>query len=175
MSIFVLPQSIIKEIEKLCRGFLWGVNGNRSKIHVASWSKVCLPKAYGGLGFRNGSIWNRAILAKYIWAISEKHDVLWADYHRAVWCRLSIPKHRFLLWQAVNSQLLTCDNMLRFCLALDSIMCPVCGSSAESHSHLFFNCYLSKQILEIIFDWMGFQAWPSEFTGWMVWLSSRKP
>ncbi|XP_062110890.1 uncharacterized protein LOC133822529 [Humulus lupulus] len=58
MSIFVLPQSIIKEVEKLCRGFLWGVNGNRSKIHMASWTKVCLPKAYGGLGFRNGSVWN---------------------------------------------------------------------------------------------------------------------
>ncbi|XP_062094250.1 uncharacterized protein LOC133800311 [Humulus lupulus] len=39
LSIFVLPQRIIKEVEKLCRGFLWGVNGNRSKIHMASWSK----------------------------------------------------------------------------------------------------------------------------------------
>ncbi|XP_062113035.1 uncharacterized protein LOC133824177 [Humulus lupulus] len=58
MSIFVLPQSIIKEVEKLCRGFLQGFNGNRSKIHIASWTKVCLPKAYGGLGFRNGSVWN---------------------------------------------------------------------------------------------------------------------
>ncbi|XP_062112749.1 uncharacterized protein LOC133823912 [Humulus lupulus] len=36
MSIFVLPQSVVKEVEKLCRGFLWGLNGNRSKIHIAS-------------------------------------------------------------------------------------------------------------------------------------------
>ncbi|XP_062094015.1 uncharacterized protein LOC133800051 [Humulus lupulus] len=240
MSIFILPQSIIKEIEKLCRGFLWGVNGNRSKIHMASWSKVCMPKVYGGLGFRNGSVWNRAIFAKYVWAITEKHDVLWVkwinsiylkgsdfwsyrlppdtswywrklcnlrghfscdevkvagssgkihpsklynsslcqqqvDYHRAVWCRMSIPKHRFLLWQTVNSQLLTCDNLLRLCLALDSLLCPVCGISAENHAHLFFDCYLSKQILVIIFGWLGFQAWPSEFTSWLVWLSSRNP
>ncbi|XP_062100135.1 uncharacterized protein LOC133806016 [Humulus lupulus] len=70
MGIFILPQSIIKEIEKLCRGFLWGVNGNQSKIHLASWNKVCLPKVYGGLGFKNGLAWNKAILAKYIWAIT---------------------------------------------------------------------------------------------------------
>uniref|UniRef100_A0A803NKK3 Reverse transcriptase domain-containing protein n=1 Tax=Cannabis sativa TaxID=3483 RepID=A0A803NKK3_CANSA len=69
MSIFILPQSVSKEVEKICRGFLWGWNGNRSKIHLASWEKVCLPKAYGGLGFKDGTSWNHAILAKYIWAI----------------------------------------------------------------------------------------------------------
>ncbi|XP_062104226.1 uncharacterized protein LOC133815395 [Humulus lupulus] len=195
MSIFVFPQSIIKEVKKLCRSFLWGVNGNRNKIHMASWTKVFLPKAYGGLEFRIGSVWNRSILATYIWAISEKHDVLWVKwinsiylkdsnfwsyklppdtswywrklcnlrakfscdevkaagasgkfqtsklynntlcqqqvgYHHTVWCQLSIPKHRFLLWQVVNSQLLTRDNMLSFCVPLESLMCPVCGSSA---------------------------------------------
>ncbi|XP_062103607.1 uncharacterized protein LOC133814693 [Humulus lupulus] len=96
-------------------------------------------------------------------------------YHQVVWCRLSIPKHRFLLWQAVNSQLLTRDNMLRFCVPIESLMCPICGSFAESHSHLFFDCYLSKQVMELIFDWMAFKAWPTEFAGWKVWLTSRKP
>ncbi|XP_030494721.2 uncharacterized protein LOC115710496 [Cannabis sativa] len=54
MSIFILPQSVIKEVERLCRGFLWGVEGNRCKIHILSWEKVCLPKKYGGLGFLDG-------------------------------------------------------------------------------------------------------------------------
>ncbi|XP_062103908.1 uncharacterized protein LOC133815033 [Humulus lupulus] len=98
MSIFILPQSVIKEIERLCSGFLWGLNGNRCKIHMASWDKVYLPEAFGGLGFRNGQRRNHAILAKYIWAISEKHDVLWV----------------------INSQLLTYDNLLRFRVPLDS-------------------------------------------------------
>ncbi|XP_062094172.1 uncharacterized protein LOC133800235 [Humulus lupulus] len=237
MSIFVLPQSIIKEVERLCRGFLWGVNGNRCKIHMASREKVCLPKAYGGLGLKNGQIWNYAILAKYIWAISEKHDLLWVKwinsiylkgsdfwsyrlppdtswywrklcklrgkfsredikaagltrkfhssilynsslchqqvgYYKAVWCRLSLPKHRFLLWQVVNAQLLTCDNMLRFRVPLDSLLCPVCGSFDESHSHLFFECTLSKQVLDQIFEGTAFSTWPYEFDRWRIWLSS---
>ncbi|XP_062113734.1 uncharacterized protein LOC133824773 [Humulus lupulus] len=87
MGIFILPQSIIKEIEKLCRSFLWGVNGNRNKIHLASWNKVCLPKAYGGLGFRNGLAWNKEILAKYIWAITEKPDLLWVKWINAIYLK----------------------------------------------------------------------------------------
>ncbi|XP_062103537.1 uncharacterized protein LOC133814614 [Humulus lupulus] len=239
MSIFFLPQSVVKEVEKLCRGFLWGFNGIRSKIHIASWKKVCLPKAYGGLGFRDGSKWNRAILAKYIWAISEKHDLLWVkwinsvyvkestfwdhklksdsswywrklchlrekfsqtevrtagltrefrasklynislcqqhvDYHQVVWCKMTLPKHRFLLWQVVNSHLLTRDLMIRFCIPFDSLLCPVCGLYNESHAHLFFECYLSQKVTDLVFSWLGFRAWPLEFNGWTNWLASRR-
>uniref|UniRef100_A0A803P278 Uncharacterized protein n=1 Tax=Cannabis sativa TaxID=3483 RepID=A0A803P278_CANSA len=56
------------------------MNSNRSKIHIASWEKVCLPKAYGGLGFKNGVKWKQSILAKYIWAISTKQDILWVKW-----------------------------------------------------------------------------------------------
>ncbi|XP_062075075.1 uncharacterized protein LOC133779092 [Humulus lupulus] len=87
MSTFILPQSVSKEIEKLCRGFLWGLNGNRSKIHMVSWEKVCLPKAFGGLGFKEGSKWNQAILAKYVWAISEKRDLLWVKWVNAIYLK----------------------------------------------------------------------------------------
>ncbi|XP_062104139.1 uncharacterized protein LOC133815299 [Humulus lupulus] len=72
--------SEVKEIEKLCRSFLWCNSGHRSKLHIPSWQKVCLPKAYGGLSFRDGASWNRAILAKYVWAISEKPEVLWVKW-----------------------------------------------------------------------------------------------
>ncbi|XP_062103517.1 uncharacterized protein LOC133814592 [Humulus lupulus] len=44
MSIFLLPQSVIKEIDKSCRDFFWGVKDNRSKFPFTSWDKVYLPK-----------------------------------------------------------------------------------------------------------------------------------
>ncbi|XP_062100443.1 uncharacterized protein LOC133806345 [Humulus lupulus] len=80
MSIFTLPQSIIKEVEKLCRQFLWGASGTRCKFHLASWNQVCLPKVYGGLGLRDGTSWNKALLARYIWAVSTKQDSLWVKW-----------------------------------------------------------------------------------------------
>ncbi|XP_062114408.1 uncharacterized protein LOC133825493 [Humulus lupulus] len=238
MSIFILPQSVSKEVEKLCRGFLWGMNGNRSRIHVASWEKVCLPKPYGGLGFKEGSKWNQAILAKYIWAITEKRDLLWVkwvnnvnlkgvsiwsydlkadtswywrklcrlrlkfpiseilkagslgkfcsavlynsflpptqvSYRRAIWSSLNSPKHRFMLWQVVNSHLLTKDNMGKFHIVLDSSLCPVCGDQPESHHHLFFDCCLSRRVVELVFQWLGFRGWPLDFAGWLSWLSLK--
>uniref|UniRef100_A0A803Q5S5 Reverse transcriptase domain-containing protein n=1 Tax=Cannabis sativa TaxID=3483 RepID=A0A803Q5S5_CANSA len=54
VNIFILPQKVTSEIDKLCRDFLWGKTGNRSKLHFISWSQVCLPKDYGGIGFMEG-------------------------------------------------------------------------------------------------------------------------
>ncbi|XP_062093667.1 uncharacterized protein LOC133799684 [Humulus lupulus] len=54
MSIFLLPKSVINEIDHLCRRFLWGTNDssrNRSKMHLTAWHQVCLPKSLGGVGF----------------------------------------------------------------------------------------------------------------------------
>ncbi|XP_062080078.1 uncharacterized protein LOC133784822 [Humulus lupulus] len=156
---------------ELCRSFLWGSAGLRSKPHLASWQKVCLPKAYGGLGFRDGALWNREILANWYWRklchIREKFSFTeiqaagsfgrfqlsklynfalnqqLVGYYSAVWCKLTLPTHRFLLWQVVNEQLLTRDNLLK----------------------------LHIQVLQILFNWFGFIAWPSDFTSWSVWLA----
>ncbi|XP_062103396.1 uncharacterized protein LOC133814456 [Humulus lupulus] len=87
MNVFILPQSIIKEVEKLCRMFLWGASGTRSKLHLASWQQVCLPKAYGGLGLRDGASWNRALLAKYVWAVTTKQDTLWVKWVQYVYLK----------------------------------------------------------------------------------------
>ena len=70
MSIFLLPKSVIYETDHLCRKFLWGTidsTRNRSKMHLAAWDQVCLPKSLGGIGFKEGSKWNKVLLAKFIW------------------------------------------------------------------------------------------------------------
>ncbi|XP_062118295.1 uncharacterized protein LOC133831906 [Humulus lupulus] len=87
MSIFIFPQSIVKDIENICRGFLWGSARQRSKLHIPSWQKVCLPKAYGGLGFREGATWNRAVLAKYVWTLSAKPDLLWVKWIHSIYLK----------------------------------------------------------------------------------------
>ncbi|XP_062114152.1 uncharacterized protein LOC133825189 [Humulus lupulus] len=87
MNVFILPQSIIKEVDKLCRQFLWGASGTRSKLHFASWQQVCRPKAFGGLGLRERSSWNRALLAKYIWAVTNKQDTLWVKWVQHVYLK----------------------------------------------------------------------------------------
>uniref|UniRef100_A0A803NTD7 Uncharacterized protein n=1 Tax=Cannabis sativa TaxID=3483 RepID=A0A803NTD7_CANSA len=56
-------------------------------MHISSWEKVCLPKNSGGLGFRVGKKWNIALMAKYIWAISNKQDNFWVRWIDAVYLR----------------------------------------------------------------------------------------
>ncbi|XP_062086759.1 uncharacterized protein LOC133793168 [Humulus lupulus] len=233
MNIFLLPQSIIKEVDKLCMWFLWGNDGTRSKFHLTSWSTVCLPKAFGGLGFGEGSKWNKALLGKYIWAISHQQEALWVkwvhavylkgqnfwqyhlkddaswywrkicqlremfsqeeiekagsngrfkvrqlytgliqlipvNYKQFVWNRVSVPKHRFIIWLAVNSKLLTRDHLQRV-MQLESSLCPVCDQELESHSHLLFGCYFSQQVVLKIHDWFGC-SWPLIYSDWCRWI-----
>uniref|UniRef100_A0A803QCP7 Reverse transcriptase n=1 Tax=Cannabis sativa TaxID=3483 RepID=A0A803QCP7_CANSA len=40
MRVFLLPQSVIKEIEKLYQAFLWGLKDNRTRAHLISWERV---------------------------------------------------------------------------------------------------------------------------------------
>ncbi|XP_062118784.1 uncharacterized protein LOC133832460 [Humulus lupulus] len=209
MSIFVLPRSVVKEVEKLCHEFLWGITGNRSKIHIVSWQKekhdLLWVKWINSIYLKGSNFWNYKLKPDCNWnrrklchmrgkfSLAEVNVACITGrfmasklynstlrqqpvgYHQVVWCKLSIPKHRFLLWQVVNSQLLTRDNMLRFCITIDCLLCPVCGSHNESHTHLFFECCLSKKIIDLIFAWMGFRAWPGEFISWTVWIASRRP
>ncbi|XP_062103748.1 uncharacterized protein LOC133814854 [Humulus lupulus] len=87
MGMFILPQKITTLIDKMCRDFLWGCNGNRSKLHFCSWEHVCLPKDHGGLGFREGKKWNIAMMSKYIWAVSTKQDSLWVRWVNATYMK----------------------------------------------------------------------------------------
>ncbi|XP_062103945.1 uncharacterized protein LOC133815075 [Humulus lupulus] len=210
------------------------------RLKIQNWMSRHLSfAAYGGLGFRDGAIWNCSVLAKYIWAISTNPDLLWVkwinsiylkgvniwnyelkgdcswywrklcrikayfgpaaiisagiqgkfrsgnlynsqlvqqkvEYQRTVWSKQILPKHRFMLWQAINSHLLTRDNLTKMHIQIVSSLCPVCESSYESHSHLFFDCTLSSQLVSCIFKWLGFVAWPLEFKNWLVWLARAR-
>ncbi|XP_062075990.1 uncharacterized protein LOC133780132 [Humulus lupulus] len=206
MNIFLLPQHMVRNIDRLCRNFLWGVKGTHNKFHLASWEFVCRPKAYGGLEFREGPAWNKTMIAKFFWAISFKQDQLWVkwvntiylkgvpirdyklkqddswywrkliklshlvsgtdldaaivhgqlrlgklythfisgvkiEYGRTVWCKFSVPKHRFVLWQAVNNHLLTRDLLHSSHVNITSLSCPVCYQLNEFHSHLSLSAF----------------------------------
>ncbi|XP_062089600.1 uncharacterized protein LOC133796134 [Humulus lupulus] len=235
MSIFLLPQKVIKEIDRICRGFLWGGNGVRSNFHLASWDLVCRPKSYGGLGFKESVLWNKINLARYVWAISSKQDSLWVkwvnciylkgiriwDYEihqdtswywkklikvskllsetelttavckgklrlnslylnlisgspskglKFIWCMLSMPKHRFILWQAYHQKFLTRDLLHHCNITISSHSCPVFEIEMESHAHLFFDCLFSRKVLQAVEKWLGNLIWPWQFQEWRCWL-----
>ncbi|RVW53000.1 Suppressor of mec-8 and unc-52 protein-like 1 [Vitis vinifera] len=77
MSIFRMPKSVVKRLEKLQRDFLWGGGNTGRKIHLVNWKVVCTQKDKGGLGIRRMGLLNKALLGKWIWRFAVEKDVLW--------------------------------------------------------------------------------------------------
>ncbi|WOG86036.1 hypothetical protein DCAR_0105230 [Daucus carota subsp. sativus] len=76
-SIFLLPISVTKQIEKLIRSFIWsGRDVAKGKAKVA-WKDVCLPKQEGGLGLKSLRCWNKALMSYHVWNIVSDKSSLW--------------------------------------------------------------------------------------------------
>uniref|UniRef100_A0A2N9FL13 Reverse transcriptase zinc-binding domain-containing protein n=1 Tax=Fagus sylvatica TaxID=28930 RepID=A0A2N9FL13_FAGSY len=69
--------SVARRIEKLQRDFLWGGMGDEHKYHLVNWQKICATLQHGGLGIRNLSIFNKALLGKWLWRYGAEHEALW--------------------------------------------------------------------------------------------------
>ncbi|XP_062094314.1 uncharacterized protein LOC133800371 [Humulus lupulus] len=86
-QIILLPRKVIKEIEAICRAFLW--TGKKLMVGAGkiAWDSMCKPKAAGGIGFKNISEWNKAAMFKYVWAVAAKEDNLWVRWVHSVYIK----------------------------------------------------------------------------------------
>lgn len=65
MSIFLLPNSLVDEIEKFMNAFSWGhARENRKGMHWMSQEKLSLHKNHGGMGFTDLTTFNIPMLGK---------------------------------------------------------------------------------------------------------------
>ena len=77
LSSFKIPASMAARIERLQRDFLWSGVGEDKRDHLVSWDVVCNPKTKGGLGFGRISLWNSALLGKWLWRYPREGSALW--------------------------------------------------------------------------------------------------
>ncbi|XP_059627352.1 uncharacterized protein LOC132270169 [Cornus florida] len=68
-SIFILPKSVINELNSIFRAFLWSGPEMKATGAKVTWNKVCLPKEAGGLGIPNLELANKAGILKRIWEL----------------------------------------------------------------------------------------------------------
>lgn len=69
MQTTLLPKGIMKEVNKLCRSFLWGDSLGTRKLHSVNWRTVCKTRAVGGLGIPDLEGLNLCMLAKLGWKV----------------------------------------------------------------------------------------------------------
>ncbi|XP_071694814.1 uncharacterized protein [Rutidosis leptorrhynchoides] len=79
-SSFILPNAIIKEIEKLLRGFLWCQGELKRGKAKVKWDDVCLPKEEGGLSIKRLKLWNVALMAFHLWRLLTLKKSLWVKW-----------------------------------------------------------------------------------------------
>jgi len=85
--IFILLQSVIKDIMKLCRNYLWGAETNYVKCPYMAWHDYCKPKKHGGFGIRHVDAWNHAYIARLVWEVALKEDILWVRWIHSSYLR----------------------------------------------------------------------------------------
>ena len=87
MSVFKLPKGLCEDIQRAIAKFWWGSNQDKQAIHWSRWEKLSCAKSRGGLGFRDFTSFNQAMVAKQGWRLLQFPDslvskVLQAKYYR---------------------------------------------------------------------------------------------
>jgi hypothetical protein len=98
ITIYSWPISLIKELEKYLRNFLWSGNLNIRKFVTVSLKTVCSPLDEGGLGIKSLSSLNQASNLKLFW------DLMNTDNHWATFLRSRVVRtHGFINYHIHSS------------------------------------------------------------------------
>ncbi|KAK2390980.1 hypothetical protein QL285_064484 [Trifolium repens] len=92
MNIYLLPDNLINDIERMINAFWWGGGSNNSGIKWLAWDKLACPKDEGGLGFRDFHGFNMAMVAKQGWNFMHNSTSLVARLYKARY----FPQNSFL-------------------------------------------------------------------------------
>ncbi|KAH1080289.1 hypothetical protein J1N35_020050 [Gossypium stocksii] len=78
MQCFKLPISFCRELKNIMSRYWWRNSKTNRGIHWCTWRDMCVPKAKGGIRFKELSLFNVALLAKQGWKLILQPDCLFA-------------------------------------------------------------------------------------------------
>ncbi|XP_019163176.1 PREDICTED: uncharacterized protein LOC109159529 [Ipomoea nil] len=69
MTIYLLHKTLFNALERLMNRYWWGQKCSEGSIHWMSWDRMCVPKKFGGLGFKRLHEFNLVFLAIQGWRL----------------------------------------------------------------------------------------------------------
>ncbi|XP_057784939.1 uncharacterized protein LOC131002461 [Salvia miltiorrhiza] len=76
MMVFRWPKSLLLDLDKKCRNFIWTGRVDKNGTCTMNWSRCCALKEEGGLGIRAFATMNKSFLMKMAWKVIKGQD--WA-------------------------------------------------------------------------------------------------
>ncbi|KAK2426743.1 hypothetical protein QL285_025379 [Trifolium repens] len=109
ISIYSWPTSLIKDLEKCIRNFIWSGDTDKRKLVTVSWKIVCRPFSQGGLNIRSLVKLNEASNLKLCWSLLHSH-ASWAKLLRDRVFKKGRPINHHIfssLWSSVKAEFVT--------------------------------------------------------------------
>ncbi|XP_075087992.1 uncharacterized protein LOC142169947 [Nicotiana tabacum] len=162
-TIFILPQSILKKVNRKCREYLWGKTVEQKKTSLVSWDKVCLLKSRRGLNVKDCRTWNIASMVGGRYSITKSYLQLKGEHNKMevadlIWNSVALPKYRFHVWLVVYGRLLTKERLLRLHIPVENPNYYLCDHRVmEKSTHLFVDRNWITSLRVELTQWINVQ------------------
>ncbi|XP_058784485.1 uncharacterized protein LOC131659290 [Vicia villosa] len=74
ITVYAWPLSLLRDIERAFKRFIWSGDSSKSKVITVSWKNMCTPLAEGGLGLRSLVKLNEAFNLQLAWNLVTSSD-----------------------------------------------------------------------------------------------------
>jgi hypothetical protein len=81
MSMYLLPKTVIKKMDKTRKRFFFGKVEISKKYHLVKWMVITRPKKKGGLRIKDQRRMNLSLLWKWWWKV-ENGEGMWQEIVR---------------------------------------------------------------------------------------------
>jgi mannosylglycoprotein endo-beta-mannosidase len=81
MSMYLLPKTVIKKMDRTRKRFFWQGGNIKKKYHLVKWMMIIRPKKKGGLRIKDLRRMNLSLLCKWWWKV-ENGEGMWQEIVR---------------------------------------------------------------------------------------------